>query len=99
MKRSFWFLASFRLSYPACGTGMRLRQSLAKTQKSSLRPATSFLETLRGPGPAGKRLAERPKGDKAKVKLVRQLPRICCVKSHNHPNVSIVMTGIYTVLA
>ena len=43
-ERSFWVLASFRLSRrPA---GMLLRQSLAKTQKSSLRMATVFLKPL-----------------------------------------------------
>jgi hypothetical protein len=38
-------LASFRLSHRASGA-MLLRQSLAKTQKSSLRVATVFLQTL-----------------------------------------------------
>jgi len=44
-KRSFWVFASFRLSHRAA-TNLLLRQSLAKTQKSSLRMATVFLQTL-----------------------------------------------------
>ena len=40
-KRSFWVLASFRLSHRVA-VNLLLHQSLAKTQKSSLRTATVF---------------------------------------------------------
>src|SRR5581483_4874524 len=44
-RRSFWVLASFRLSWRVA-LNLLLRQSLAKTQKSSPRMATEFLQTL-----------------------------------------------------
>ena len=43
--RSFWLLAAFRLSYRV-RLNLRLRQSLAKSQKSSRLIATSFLSML-----------------------------------------------------
>src|SRR5581483_2199165 len=44
-RRSFWVLASFRLSHRVV-LNLLLRQSLTKTQKSSPRMATEFLQTL-----------------------------------------------------
>ena len=44
-ERSFWVLASFRLSHRVA-LNLLLRQSLASAQKSSLRTTTAFLERL-----------------------------------------------------